>query len=1068
MGIPTIQTALNAGEFSPDLFGRVDLDKYRKGASTMRNFFASYRGGAVSRAGTAFCGITKQGNKGQANNVPPPRNIAFQYSATQGIIIEMGQNYFRFLSNGAYVTEAATNIVNVTTENPCVITTGNSNGYSTGDEIFISSMGGILPLDGNSYEIVVLNSTQFYLINTLDGMPVDSSQFPAWTSGGLAARIYTLATPYAASDLALLKFAQSADVMSFTHPSYRPYDLTRIEANLWTLVATQFAPTIASPPTCTAAQVSSTSSLSFWYQLCATAVDASTGAESVASPVSYVLTCDQAVIAGSINIYCGSVDTAGSYNFYSGPVSYNTPQAQGSIFGYLGSSFGPSFTDTNVVPDYTISPPLHTNPFATSSITAVVMSNQGSGYSNTQTTATVTSPIGQNATLIPIIVNDDIVWTSVIGGGEGYTGGEAVVFTDASGGGSGAVGTIQIGPATGTWPGCVAYFQQRRFYANTTNNPDTYFASQPGEFTNMDSSLPVTDDDAIVGSPWSQQVNGIQWMINMPGGLVILTGLGAWQLSGGATGIATAAAVTPSNQVANPQAYNGVSPLVPPIVINYDILYVQERGSIVRNLSYNYFVNIYTGTDMTVLSNHLFNGYQILEWAWAEEPYKLVWCVRDDGILLCLTFLKEQDVYAWSRHDTNGLYQSVATVSEPPVNAPYFVVQRYIQNNGNPVWVYMQERMDDRLWNGLENSWCVDAGLFYQPNFPQATMTLTSASTPQYGSSGTPSLATPDLTYGGANYSSSTFAEITDPTGSGATLNLTIAGGVITAAGLSGNTIGYTDPTLTIIDPTGAGGGAVVDLPIQWLTFAQTNAPVFTGQPGFGAVGDVIRMNGRILTVVEYNGQSSLLVNVQRNTGTVISDDPNNTATPSLPGNWSITAPASKLYGLSHLEGMEVSILADGIVQTPQVVKNGAITLTSPATSIIAGLGFTAQLQTMYLEVPGGVTVQGRRKEIDQVIVRVAQSGAPFQIGTNQPDQSLQPNNQAVPWHNMTSITTPIDTNNPVQPFEFYNGDVFCGSVAAQLGEDEGQVAIQQSLPMPLTIVAIIPWTHVGDDPDVS
>ena len=110
MGIPTIQTALNAGEFSPDLFGRVDLDKYRKGASTMRNFFASYRGGAVSRAGTSFCGITKQGNKGQANNVPAPRNIAFQYSATQGIIIEMGQNYFRFLSNGAYVTEAATKL----------------------------------------------------------------------------------------------------------------------------------------------------------------------------------------------------------------------------------------------------------------------------------------------------------------------------------------------------------------------------------------------------------------------------------------------------------------------------------------------------------------------------------------------------------------------------------------------------------------------------------------------------------------------------------------------------------------------------------------------------------------------------------------------------------------------------------------------------------------------------------------------------------------------------------------------------------------------------------------------
>ena len=62
--------------------------------------------------------------------------------------------------------------------------------------------------------------------------------------------------------------------------------------------------------------------------------------------------------------------------------------------------------------------------------------------------------------------------------------------------------------------------------------------------------------------------------------------------------------------------------------------------------------------------------------------------MRDDGVMLCLIYLKEQDVYAWSRHDTNGLFQSVCSISELPVNATYVVVKRLIQNDDNPVWVY--------------------------------------------------------------------------------------------------------------------------------------------------------------------------------------------------------------------------------------------------------------------------------------------------------------------------------------------------------------------------------------------
>ena len=1065
MSFPSIQTALNGGELSPDLFGRTDLEKYRKSCSTLRNFFASYRGGAASRAGTKFVGVCAQGNQGNANNVPPPRTIQFQFSATQGYVIEAGQNYFRFITDGAYITEAPMNITNISALG--VVSAANS--YANGHEVYLSGIQGMINLNNRSYILANVTGSTFTLVSTVTGQPINVSGYPAYISGGTAARIYAIPTPYAASDIALLKFVQSADVMSITHPSYPPYDLTRISNTNWTLTKTAFGSSLSSPNASNASQGCATTVLNFWYQFVATAVG-STGQESVASPVAYVLSCDQSLIAGSLTVNCASVENATSYNFYEGPVTFvpgttgstgTGSVVQGGLFGFVGTSFGPGIVLSNVTPDFTVTPPLHTNPFATSSLLSVNMTAQGSGYNNTATTATIVSPIGQNPVLIPVVIGGAIVWTNVQDGGAGLTGGEAVTFIDATSSGSGATATPVVGPSSGTYPSCVAYFQQRRFYANTNNNPDTYYASQPGAFTNMDTSIPVVDSDAIIGSPWSQQVNGIQWMINMPGGLVILTGLGAWQLSGGSGGFAVANAVTPASQVASPQAYNGVSPTVPPIVINYDILYVQERGSIVRNLSYNYFVNIYTGTDMTVLSNHLFTGYTISQWAWAEEPWKLVWTIRNDGVLLCMTFLKEQEVFSWSRNDTNGLFQSVCTVSEPPVNAPYFVVKRLIQNSdstGAPTWVYMLERMDDRIWTDLEQAWCVDCGLQTTPTKPNATITLSS-------SAGVPTLQPPVVVYGGSNYSPTTFARLTDPTGSGATVLLTIAGGVVTGATLSGTLTGYTNPSIIVVDPTGAGGNAAITIASFNLTTITASSPVFANVAGQGKIGDVIRMNGQLMVVTQFVNSAWLIASVEKAFGLVIQDDPLATSVPAPSGQWSIATPITTVFGLDHLEGMEVSILADGSIETPQTVVNGSVSIAKPATLITVGLGYTCQLQTMYLDVPGPMTVQARRKEIDQVAVRVDHSGLPFDVGVNQPDASLQPNQANVPWTNMTAQQGPLSGPTPLQPYQFFTGDVWT-NVADQLGFDQGQIAVQQTEPVPLNITAIVNWARIGDDAD--
>lgn len=1050
MSMPSIQTSMNAGELAPSLFGRTDIDKYRKGGSTLRNFFASYRGGATSRAGTRYVGQCKQAASVSST---PPVLIPFQFNAEQGILIEAGNLYFRFVIDGAYVTETAKNITAITKANPGVITVV-GHGWTTGDWVYLADIQGMTELNGRIVQILVLGVDTFSIINTLDVANINTTNYTTYTSGGTAARIYTLTTPYVIADVAALKWAQSADVMSFTHPSYPPYDLARILNNSWTLTKTSFSSGISAPGSLSA---TASSSGNFYYQYVATAVDSTTGNESVASAKGTTTSVDIAAQAGTLTVNCGAVTGASSYNFYRGPITYNTPPTGGALFGFVGTSFGPSFVDSNTIPDYTVTPPLYDNPFATASITAINVTNGGAGYSATTASVAVSSSTGTGFAGTPVVSGGVIQWVVVDNGGEGYSTSDTVTF---GGGGSSATATISVGPTTGTYPSVVAYFQQRRFYANSTNNPDTYWASQPGSFTNFDASNPVQDDDALSGSPWAQQVNGIQWMVNMPGGLVVMTALGAWQLSGGGSA-GSPIAITPSNQIANPQAYNGINPLLRPIVINFDILYVQAKGSVVRDLSYNFFVNIYTGTDMTVLSNHLFDNHTLVRWDWAEEPYKLLWAVRDDGVLLCLTFLKEQDVYAWSRHDTNGLFESVACITEPPVDATYLVVKRLIQNTGTPVYAYFLERMDDRLWETIDDAWCVDAGLSYPVNNPAASLTCDSAT-------GVPTLQQPDLMVGGSGYSAQTYGTITDPTGVGATVSLTILAGVVTAITFGGTLTGYTNPQLVITDPALTGTGCIANLSVDYIATVTASTAVFSNTAGDGAADDIIMLGNGLLEVRSYLSTTQLSVNVLRAITKTFPNDPLKTVVPQASGNWSIVAPTSSVSGLWHLEGMQVSCLADGVVVDDLTVEDGSITLSVPASSIVVGLGFTAQLQTMYYAENAPVTVQGRRKSVYNASVRVEATAGPFDVGSNQPDASIQPGGEDVEWENMTPfvpLQTPQQTLlTPLQPFALFTGDVY-GNVFDQAGDTRAQIAIEQSRPLPLTVLAIMPWISVDDLP---
>ena len=233
---PALST-FTAGEISPRLEGRVNLEKYREGLADLTNMVVHPHGGVTRRPGTEFLGEVKM-------SASYTRLIPFQFKTSDTYILEFGQEYMRVYRNGLQVlTGSPKTITAITQANPGVLTS-NSHGLSDGEEIYITGVGGMTELNGRNFKVAGATTNTFEL-EDLFGNAIDTTNFTAFTSGGTADKIYEIATPYTAANLPRLNFAQSADVMYLVHPSYEIRTLSRTDHNAWTLTTA----TITGSPT---------------------------------------------------------------------------------------------------------------------------------------------------------------------------------------------------------------------------------------------------------------------------------------------------------------------------------------------------------------------------------------------------------------------------------------------------------------------------------------------------------------------------------------------------------------------------------------------------------------------------------------------------------------------------------------------------------------------------------------------------------------------------------------------------------------------------------------------------
>lgn len=270
------------------------------------------------------------------------------------------------------------------------------------------------------------------------------------------------------------------------------------------------------------------------------------------------------------------------------------------------------------------------------------------------------------------------------------------------------------------YPGTVTYYQQRLIFGGSTAFPQTIWCSRTGDYHNFYRSNPKVDDDAITYNYAGRQLNKILHLLDV-GQLIVLTSGGEFKVTGDSNGNLTGT----GGFAMSGQSFNGSSDLAP-INVGSVALYVQQKGSIIRDLFYSFDQDSFQSSDLTLLANHLFSGYSITDWALSVQPFSVAWCARSDGLLMGLTYLREQQVYAWHPHPlNNGSVESLCSISEGQEDAVYALIRRTV--NGSTVRYV--ERLASRQFTDQEDAFFVDCGLSYDGGNSDESrlMTLSSA-----------------------------------------------------------------------------------------------------------------------------------------------------------------------------------------------------------------------------------------------------------------------------------------------------------------------------------------------------
>jgi hypothetical protein len=486
---------------------------------------------------------------------------------------------------------------------------------------------------------------------------------------------------------------QSADVLFITHPSYEPYKLSRLANVTWTMTAlsldegpfrdlnTDVADTITA--SATTGTVTLTASGHAPFVLGDTSGHLPSGASATSKsqtgalfklvhPVDeleYHTSLESDYGAGQVEntswMSCGTVYEGTTWTFTTTDVWYGDVELQrnytlGAAAGATKNANGwetvfefTSSTEDNVAErnasktgtedyadaDYRV---IWLNEIGDDTIQVNFKTDQTDHVGIVEITA-VASPTSATATVIKTLASTAATHRWAEGSWSNYRG----------------------------WPRTVAFFEDRLTFGGNAAQPDTIWASVTSDYENMLEG--VDDDDALLFTLSSRQVNVIEWLIGKDKILIGTSGA-EWTLGGSAD-----EPLTPSNVKAEQHSTYGSTNLQA-ILANESVLFFQRGAEIMRELAYNWEQDSYSAPDMTILNPEV-TGDGITNMAFQQIPEPTLWCVKENGDIAVFTYERQEQITSWSRLITDDDFESVAVIHGAAEDQVWVSVERVINGS---------------------------------------------------------------------------------------------------------------------------------------------------------------------------------------------------------------------------------------------------------------------------------------------------------------------------------------------------------------------------------------------------
>jgi hypothetical protein len=265
--------------------------------------------------------------------------------------------------------------------------------------------------------------------------------------------------------------------------------------------------------------------------------------------------------------------------------------------------------------------------------------------------------------------------------------------------------------AEGSWndyrgyPRTAAFYQGRLWMAGSVYQPQTIWGSKTAEFD--DFTVGAYDNDAVSKTIEDSEVSGIQWLAARKY-LVAGTGNKEFRISAqNPDNIITPEDCTPQLQ----SSYGSAS--LQPVTLNDALFYAQKLGRKMRLMTFSYEIDGLKSVDVNKLAPHIFELAPI-DMDVQRTPDAAVWIVREDGTLCVFVVNVDEEVVAWSRIVTGGIYdrpdhkfKSVAVIAGTTEDNVYVCVERVI----NDATVYFLERFSTRYIDQIDQAVMLDCAL---------------------------------------------------------------------------------------------------------------------------------------------------------------------------------------------------------------------------------------------------------------------------------------------------------------------------------------------------------------------